>query len=890
MSSISIDRLNAALEGRYGIEREVGSGGMATVFLADDERHARKVALKVLRPELVAVMGGERFLGEIRTTANLQHPHILPLFDSGEVDGFLYFVMPFIEGETLRELIDREKQLPVDQAVAIGAKVAQALGYAHRHGVVHRDIKPANILLHDGEPVVADFGIALAVQEAGGGRLTETGLSLGTPFYMSPEQATGDRVPDARSDVYSLGTVLYEMLTGEPPFQGTTAQSVLGRILTSDVAPPTEVRKSIPPHVSAVVMRALERLPADRFATAGEMASALGDRSFRHGEEASAAVKTRGAAGARVWRPLAVASTTLAVVLATALTFGGGDQADVADPLVLTISFPDGVQLLTPEAGSPVEISEDGSTIAFIGLSDAGRRIFVRGRGELAPRAVPNTSDARVFFLSPTGDEIAFMVGGEHTLRAVATETGVLRTLTEPAGDLAGDWTADDWIYFRNGSNGISRVPSVGGDAQQITGEAGEVHAWVDALPGGDAALLAIWGSSGGSDSIAVVDLRTGEVERRLEGTRARYLESGHIVYTTVGGQLVVVPFDAQTLEITGPELTILEGVGTGANGEGEFSLSRNGTLVYRLKPPITDVQLAWVDADGVRDLVDPDFDGEIGDPVLSPDGTTVAFTQDANGRVDLWTKRLDRRGAPPQRLTVEGDGEEVTRPAWSHDGRTIYYVDAGRSIVARSANGSGPSRVVLSGFDAQEVQPSPDGEWLIVRTGTSNRDVVAFRINDDETIDPTPVPVAATPFDERAPAVSPEGRWVAYLSSQSGRPEVYVRSFPDTTAVGWRITGQGATEPRWGRDSTELFYRSAGKQMVRVTLDFQDGVRATEAEELFDVVEYQEDINHWEYAVADDGRFLTIWLGTARSSEMVWIENFDDLVRRRFAEVARSP
>ena len=211
--SDTVTRLNAALEGRYAIERE---GGMATVSLAEDVKHSRKVALKVLKPELAAVVGAERFLAEIQVTANLQHPHILPLFDSGEADGFLFYVMPFVEGETLKERIDREKQLPVDEAVKITMDLASALDYAHRQSVIHRDIKPANILLQDGEPVVADFGIALAVDAAGGSRLTETGLSLGTPQYMSPEQATGDQPVDARSDLYSLACMTYEMLVGSP--------------------------------------------------------------------------------------------------------------------------------------------------------------------------------------------------------------------------------------------------------------------------------------------------------------------------------------------------------------------------------------------------------------------------------------------------------------------------------------------------------------------------------------------------------------------------------------------------------------------------------------------------------------------------------------------------
>src|SRR5580765_5926185 len=215
MSSLS-PRISDALSAHYRLEHEIGSGGMATVYLAQDLRHDRRVAVKVLRPELAAVIGAERFLAEIKLTANLQHPHILPLFDSGEADSFLFYVMPFVEGESLRDRLRREKQLPVEEAVRIATEVASALDYAHRHGVIHRDIKPENILLHDGRALVADFGIALAASKASGSRMTETGMSLGTPTYMSPEQAMGEREITARSDVYALGAVAYEMLIGEP--------------------------------------------------------------------------------------------------------------------------------------------------------------------------------------------------------------------------------------------------------------------------------------------------------------------------------------------------------------------------------------------------------------------------------------------------------------------------------------------------------------------------------------------------------------------------------------------------------------------------------------------------------------------------------------------------
>ena len=273
-------RLSTALADRYQIERHLGEGGMATVYLAEDLKHDRKVALKVLKPELAAVLGAERFVQEIKTTAALQHPHILPLFDSGEADSFLYYVMPFIDGETLRDKLNRETQLGIDEAVGITTAIADALDYAHRHNVIHRDIKPENILLHDGRPMVADFGIALALSAAAGGRMTETGLSLGTPHYMSPEQATAEKDLTNRSDIYSLGCVLYEMLTGDPPHTGSSAQQIIMKIVTDEPRPVTELRKSVPPNVAASVAKALEKLPADRFESAAKFGEALVTPTF----------------------------------------------------------------------------------------------------------------------------------------------------------------------------------------------------------------------------------------------------------------------------------------------------------------------------------------------------------------------------------------------------------------------------------------------------------------------------------------------------------------------------------------------------------------------------------------------------------------------------------
>ncbi|UCG88938.1 MAG: serine/threonine protein kinase, partial [Gemmatimonadota bacterium] len=261
-----LQRLKTALANRYQIERELGSGGMATVYLAQDLKHERRVAVKVLRPELAAALGPERFHQEIKIAANLTHPHILPLHDSGDADGFLYYVMPHIEGESLRDKLAKEGELPIGEAVRILRDLVDALSHAHKHGVVHRDIKPDNVLLSERHALVTDFGVAKAVSEATGvQKLTTEGVALGTPAYMSPEQAAADKHIDHRADIYAVGAVAYELLTGRPPFMGTTPQEVLAAHVTKVVEPVTEHRGTAPPALAQLVMKCLEKKPADRW-------------------------------------------------------------------------------------------------------------------------------------------------------------------------------------------------------------------------------------------------------------------------------------------------------------------------------------------------------------------------------------------------------------------------------------------------------------------------------------------------------------------------------------------------------------------------------------------------------------------------------------------------
>ena len=581
-----VTRLNSALEGRYAIERELGEGGMATVYLAKDLKHNRNVALKVLKPELAAVVGAERFLAEIETTANLQHPHILPLFDSGEADSFLFYVMPYVEGETLQQRIEREKQLGVKESLAISTKVADALDYAHEHGVVHRDIKPANILLSErGEPLVADFGIALAVAQAGAGRITETGLSLGTPHYMSPEQATGDRDIDPRSDVYALGCVLYEMLSGDPPFSASSAQAVLVKILTTDAPSITLARRTVPPHVGAVLAQALEKLPADRFTSAAEFAAALADEGFTYQARTRTTTATSmpPPGAVQVARPWlrdrrTVVSMAALVVLASLAALGWLEPAPA--PTHATRAVID-MEDIDVGPRDEIVVSPDGSRFAVIGTVDGQNSVYWRDAAEEHFRIIPGTEDARegVSF-SPDGDWVAYATFAPDALMKVSLSGGA-PTPVVPAGSASPrlpHWGDDGTIVF-TGPTGMYRVPDTGGEPELLR-SGGRDFLNPSILPGGRAVIGAAY--DGG---VRLLDLETDSIRELIPGGRdPAYVETGHILYADDSGGLWARPFDLMRLELIGAAVPMFDGltiVNWGPGDVARYSISRNGTLVY---------------------------------------------------------------------------------------------------------------------------------------------------------------------------------------------------------------------------------------------------------------------------------------------------------------------
>ncbi len=895
-------RLTAALSDRYRLERELGQGGMATVYLAEDLKHHRKVAVKVLRPELAAVIGAERFLSEIRTTANLQHPHILPLFDSGQTVGrsdgqegsYLFYVMPFIEGESLRDRLNREKQLPITDAVRIATEVAGALDYAHRHNVIHRDIKPENILLHDGRALVADFGIALAASKSGGSRMTETGMSLGTPTYMSPEQAMGEREITARSDVYALGCVTYEMLIGEPPFTGPTAQSIVAKVMTAEPVPLSGQRKTIPAPVEAAVLTALEKLPADRFATAAEFAAALvggGTASGPGSGRMYAATIRPGAA----WKALPMTGWLLWGLTLLALVWlwsrAGSGSAEPVRRYALEVT---GAEAIATAATSSIAISPDGSRLAYVGGAAAGSsQIWIRERDQLHARPLAGTAGANALTWSPDGRQLAFVAfsGGLKVISLDgASPTSLADTLVSGGGTA---WSTDGFIYSAgrfNSTGGIVRAPATGGVPTAVTtidtGSHAFAHVSPALLPNNRGLVFSIWyGPARPTDTdIAVVDLKTGQSRVLQRGVRARYLASGHLLIARADGSLVAVPFDQNRMVTTGTAVPVITGLAIRDGYIVDFDVSEAGTLVYYAGEPRNvreTVQPVWVTRDGRSSAIDSGwtlvrpFNGGLS---LSPDGRRLAVAIAGEPASDIWIKQLDH--GPLSRLTFEEFLKY--RPVWTPDGRDVtYLVDPGNnnaSIYRKRADGGGAAEKLLgSGRSLAEALWSRDNQWLVVRTTVPSRDILGFRPGTDSV----PAPLVASPkFEERAATLSPDGRFIAYQSDESGREEIYVRPFPKTDEGRWQLSAGGGEEPLWSRGGREIFFRSPTGRMMTVPVTSAPSFSSGAARELFAMTGYAKAPGNRAYDVTpDDQRFVMLRLvadTTARTSvQLVFVDNW---------------
>ena len=861
-----------ALRDRYVLEKELGRGGMATVYLARDLRHRRPVAVKVLHPELSAVLGSERFLKEIELTANLQHPHILPLFDSGDANGLLYYVMPYVQGESLRARLVRERQLPVLDAVRIAGETAQALAYAHKQGVVHRDIKPENILLHEGTALVADFGIALAVEQAGGERMTRTGLSLGTPQYMAPEQAAGERSVDHRADIYALGVVTYEMLAGEPPFTGPSAQAIVAKVMTERPRPLRTLRPSVPEQVETAVATALEKLPADRFSAAGDYAVTL-----------SAGVRSPRTAGGRPasgWtsRQRLSAALASAVVGGGAFLLGRGLSARHDPPLG---ELGRTVQV-TSEPGLEVHpaLSPDGRSVAYVAGTSINLRVLVRP--VTGGRAIPLTTDSaevqtnprwsrdgsRILYLarggafsapssggparqelpagrtsavswadwSPDGASLAFAIADSLFLRDAAGKSRKLASFLEPS---LCAWSPDGEVIAC--ASGNSRYATAGvtfgnlspswivicrvldGALTSVTSRTSLNHSpvwspdgrWIYYVSDRDgvrdvyAQRISSRGDAVGTPSRITTGLGAQSISLSPDGSRMAY-----VVYTGTGNIWSLPRPSSGTVSVSAATSVtkgtqVIEGV----------KVSRDGHwLVYdsNLGGNSDIYRLRLPDGEPERLTTDPADDFS---PSLSPDGREVAFHSWRSGNRDIYVMPLD--GGPVQQVTSTAWQE--WQPAWSPDGSTLAFGEGGATgglwIVRRNPDGSWGRPIRRMGSGGFAPDWSPDGRRLMY--GTNPR--------------AQPGPLAIVPVDLGAPQVlidparpgqpsAEQGQW-----SEDGRTIWFKSHDPMGNASIWTVDAEGGKPRLVVRfdDPVRPSYRNTwalGRTRIYFTVDDRQG------------------------------------------------------------------
>jgi serine/threonine-protein kinase len=816
----SFDQLKAALAERYTVERKIGSGGMADVYLAHDVRHNRKVAIKVLHADLALRVGVERFLREIETTAKLQHPHILPLFDSGRVEETVFYVMPYVEGESLRARLKREKQLPLEDALRITSEVAAALGYAHRQGIVHRDIKPDNVLFHDGQALVADFGIALP-RDDDADRLTRAGVSLGTPQYMSPEQAAGQRDVDPRSDLYALGAVLYEMLAGQPPFTGSSAQAVLKRVISEDPRPLIQHRKAVPPHVDAAVSKALEKLPADRWQNAAQFIEALTTPTSSRRLDFRLPVS--------LGTPAIGVGVSAIVVLALAWAGLGKRSAATStttQPTRFGVELDAGVQ---PSFTPIVRLSPDGRQLFVSALvnrqEEVLRRRFDQMRLEIvagAGQGEQGTGNSRPF-VSPDGQWIAYAKQGK--LKKVPVEGG-------PAVDLArADWAGGSWgrngriVYTQAYNTGLWMVSEGGGDERMLTepdtakGELG--HWWPQILPDGDHVIFTAYRVPIERATIEVLSIRSGERKVLLTGgVLGFYVPSGHLLYA-VEETIRAVPFNLDRLAVTGPGLPVVDSVAMNpTDGAAAFDVSENGTLAYLpVYSYFTETDVVLVDRRGNATRALPGRD-RYSNPRLSPDGNRISVDiRSANSMGDVWVFQMGGSGGT--RVTAEGGRDFGAE--WTPDGKELIYSSENPffDLYRRASDASRPAEPLLTGgFDHYTGSVSLDGRlFIFVLAAPGPGEIWTVPLQGK----PVPTRYLANGFNLGHPVLSPDGRWMAYDSDESGRVEVYAQSFPDPSIKRWKISPVNGSEPMWTRGGRELVYRK-GDSVMAVSVDLDNG------------------------------------------------------------------
>ena len=826
------EALRVALDDRYRIDREVGIGGSATVYLAEDLKHGRQVALKVLRPEFAAVVGRDLFLEEIQTTARLEHPHILSLYDSGEAAGYLFYVMPYVKDESLRDRLERVGQLPVDRAVEIVQQVAGALEFAHSRGIIHRDVKPENILLPGGHAMLADFGIAKAVDTAGRGRATEAGLSFGTAEYMSPEQASGDEPVDLRTDIYSLGAVLYEMLVGEPPHSGTTAQVVLGKILTVRPTRPRDVRESIPEALDGAVMRALSRLPADRFSAMDHFSDALVtmDRRQRPRE-----VKRR-----LPWPALVGGAVAVAALGWFGSTIMWRDTSALAPlPVPHIIPFVTGPEIL----GEPAW-SRAGNLIAYVSAEAGDDDVWVAdpsGSNPLNLTAGPDSRDVHPAW-SPDGQRVAFISdrygGGVFTISALGGSVRRLAAMVFDGGTASPwiplQWAADGSVVYTSrdetGRPQVYRIADRATEADCLTCEleTGGGHSG-HLLPGEE---LLVFRSTHGPEpagTLYIVNLATGDT-REIGGNVAlpkwnATLSRLFFVSTQDGGpELWALALDVQTGDLLGEPQRVTSGIaplGLAVGEDGRMLITRAGATSTVWSFPL-DGGLSSLD-EGVQITQSQGFiDAR---PRWMSDGSQVVFESNRRGNRDVWL--VDVASGAPTRLTSDPSADINPRP--SPDGRWIAFERVGpasTNIRLVRPDGSGetePDPTWSARFgEICCVSWAPDGRTIAFSVvGESGGRRIATAPLDPSTGAAGEVRVLDVPGESQGrPRFSPDGRFISYEARGEGDWDLWIIDSDGSNPR--RITTSSALERQaaWAPDQSALFFVDDFQDIWRVPLD----------------------------------------------------------------------
>ncbi|HWZ28510.1 MAG TPA: serine/threonine-protein kinase [Gemmatimonadales bacterium] len=868
-----LDQLRAGLADRYRLDRQIGEGGMAVVFLAIDLKHDRQVALKVLRTEVSAFVGADRFLREIRVTAQLQHPHILPLYDSGAIGPLLYYVMPLAQDDSLRTRLEREGPLPVDDAITITRSLASALDYAHRHGVLHRDIKPENVLLLEGQPVLADFGIALAIATAGGHRLTGTGISLGTPAYMSPEQVSGDRHIDARSDIYALACVAYELLTGEPPFTGPTAQAVLAAVLTGTPAPLDERRSTAPPALVAAIHRGLQRLPADRFGTAAEFGAAL-----TAGPQGALPVAPR--------RPPRRSGLVAAVGLA-GLAVGVAGRSLLHSPARATagrwsISLPANAPAAFlgtgASAGQPgIALSPRGDRLAYIAASGTTTVLATKRLDGDSVAIVPGTEGAAYPFFSPDGQWIAFLSGG--LLRKVPASGGSPTTLAAADRVTGAAWPAPDRILlFENGGFNL-RTLSASGAATDSTVHLSTQFGTPGILPGGKWAVGEL--SSGQLAMLSIADGAEFAVTRRgvlpldsvgqadlLFGASPQYLPSGYLIYGTGDGVLAAMPFDASSRRVLGEAVPIVTGMRMeGGFGSAEFVVSDDGTLVYVPGRNQLYVNIAFVGANGRFDTL-PMPRGPYTQTRISPDGSRLAV-QVRNAIGGWQVVVFDMATGVRQTIPVAGNyrafpsswlsNRDLMIGIWN----PVQFLNYGLRL--QSIETGKWTDIRLNG--ASYLTPAPDGRSFVFSDWRAG-DLYLRSLNEKDTARTS---IAAKGF---AAAFSPDGRWLVWGAIDGS---VAASPVPPTGAI-FPVAERGQF-PLWSPRGDAVIYRD-GNRYYETPISTAGGFRAGRARVVAEgpfLATFS-----WTDAISPTGRLLVLLSSPERDTRTLGaITSFPDIVER---------